>query len=115
MEINMINEELEAALSGLNVRVTYASPSQYGVLPCVSYYTLTEKSGFGYDNEDIITDALVQIDVWADKGYKCGEIAAEINVIMSTAGYQRQLSMDIPSDGDGVYHRALRYAKSYVN
>lgn len=111
----MINKEIEEILSTLDVRTVYSSPAECGELPCVSYYTLTEKGSFACDNEEAITDVCVQVDIWANEGYKCGIIAMDVNTAMREHGFRRELSMDVPKGRDGVYHRTIRYIKSYMN
>lgn len=111
----MINKEVEEILGGLGVRAVYSSPAECGELPCISYYMLTEKGSFACDNEEVMTDASVQIDIWADEGYKCGSIALDVNSAMREHGYRRELSMDIPKGDDGIYHRTMRFIKSYMN
>lgn len=110
----MINKEVEKILGKLSVKAVYSSPSKCPVLPCVSYYTLSEKSGFNCDNDELITDVYVQLDIWADNGEKCGMIAAEVNSLMKENGYYRELELDVPKADDGVYHRSMRFVKSYL-
>lgn len=110
----MINKEVEAILKELSVKAVYSSPSRCMELPCISYYTLYEKSGFNCDNTEMITDVYVQLDVWSDRGEKCGNIAAEVNLLMSKNGFYRELELDAPRGEDGVYHRSMRFVKSYL-
>lgn len=110
----MINKEVEAILKELSVKAVYSSPSKRFELPCVSYYTLSEKSGFNCDNTEMITDVYVQLDVWSDRAEKCGNIAAEVSLLMNKNGYYRELELDVPRGDDGVYHRSMRFVKSYL-
>lgn len=110
-----VNKEVGEILKGLNIRVVYSSPAECGELPAVSYYTLSEKGGFSCDNEESITDVSVQTDIWADEGYKCGMIGMELNSLMREYGFHRELSMDVPKGDDGIYHRTMRFVKSYIN
>lgn len=107
-----INLEVEKILSELSVRSVYSTPLECGELPCVSYYMLTDKGSFYADNEEEIRDVSIQVDIWAREGYQCGTIAMDVNALMRTAGYYRELSMDIPKGDDGVYHRTMRFIKS---
>ena len=108
------NKEMEQILDTLDVRVVFSSPAECGELPVISYYTLTEKPGFCSDNEEQITDTQVQIDIWADEGYKCGMLGLEVNDIMRSHGFCRELALDVPKGEDGVYHRSMRFVKSYM-
>lgn len=115
--INLIdvNTEIEKILSELDVKVVYSSPAECPELPCVSFYMISEKGSFYADNDEEIYEAAVQIDVWADEGYKCGIIAMQIYSIMRSNGFFRELSRDIPKGEDGVYHRTMRFTRSYIH
>lgn len=108
------NKEIEELLSGLGVRVVYASPSECGELPAVSYYMLSEKGGFSCDNEESATDIKMQIDIWTARGKTCAEIASRVTELLHGGGFCRELAMDVPKSSDGVCHRTMRFAKRYV-
>ena len=108
------NKEVEELLSGLGARVVYSSPAECGELPAVSYYMLSEKGGFSCDNSESATDIRVQVDVWAAAGKACSELAERAAELLKDGGFCRELAMDIPKSDDGVYHRTMRFAKSYV-
>lgn len=110
-----INAEVEQILKNLSVKAVYSSPTECVELPFVSYYLLEEKGSFYADNEEQISDASVQIDIWTDEGYKCSVISLELNSLMHNAGFYREMMADVPKTEDGVYHRIMKFTKSYVN
>ncbi len=111
-----VNEELEKSLKALSCPLVFQHPDGFNKLPVVSYYNLTESVSFAYDNEEQIQDGVVQLDIWAAVPKKCGEIAAEINSLLTEDGWIRQFSMDIPKQsGERAYHRTMRYVKSFIS
>lgn len=109
-----VNEELEKSLKNLSCKLVYQHPEGFNTLPVVSYYNLTESVSFSYDNEEQMQDGVVQLDIWADIPKKCGEIALEINELLTKDGWCRQFSMDIPKQsGERAYHRTMRYIKTF--
>lgn len=109
-----INKEAQKALSNLKYTVVYQYPADFNDLPVVSYYNLSETGGFYADNTECIQNGYVQIDIWSDTGAKCGEISIEVNEVMERDGWTRKMSMDVPKKNEKIYHRTMRFYKSFV-
>lgn len=90
--------------------VRYFHPGEFNALPVISYYELTSGEGLRCDNEEWAQAASVCVDIWGKSGAQCAEIAAKVNAEMQSEGWRRELSRDMPPE-DGVYHKAMRYAK----
>jgi hypothetical protein len=109
-----INTELEKSLKNLSCRLVYQHPESYGELPIVSFYNLTESVSLSYDNEEQLQDGVIQLDIWARLPKKCGELAIEINELLTSDGWCRQFSMDVPKqDGECAYHKTMRFIKTF--
>ena len=108
------NEEIKSILTGLDFSVVYSRPQSFTKLPAVSYYNLTESGGFYSDNSECIRDVTMQLDVWAKDINECTRICDDVNKRLLRNGYYRQMSMDVPSEADGVYHRTMRFIKQFI-
>lgn len=104
------NIEAEKALKGLPYNVCFYYPERFNALPVISFYNLSERGAFGYDDSEVITRGWVQVDVWADRPDQCGRVAIEAAEAMIAAGWVREMSMDVPKT-DGIYHRTMRFVK----
>lgn len=107
-----INAEVEKSLSGLDCRVEYYYPESFVELPVVSYYQLTERPDFGCDNVESIQTGTVVIDIWSEKPSECGAISLNVNKIMTSDGWGREFSRDLPKT-DGIYHKTMRFSKDF--
>ena len=56
-----VNAEAEKTLSKLSCNVEYYYPEKFNDLPVVSFYNLTERPDFSYDNEEVIQGGTVQL------------------------------------------------------
>ena len=111
-----VNRELENSLQNLSCALVYRQPSGFNALPVVSYYNITESASFSADNEEQMIDGVIQLDVWAKLPSQCGEIALEINGLLTEDGWVRQFSMDVPKQSkERAYHKTLRYTKTFLN
>lgn len=109
-----VDTEVEELLSAAAANVVYAHPAGRTELPAVSYYMLSEKGVFSCDNEEHAACVQVQTDVWAAGGKECADTAAEVCAAMAAGGFAREFAMDVPKSDDGVYHRTIRFAKTYT-
>lgn len=109
-----VNEELERSLENLSCALVYQRPDGFNALPVVSYYNLTESPSFAYDNEEQQQAGVIQLDIWADVPKQCGDLALEINSLLTQDGWIRQFSMDVPKQaGERVYHKTMKYEKTF--
>nr|DAZ12937.1 MAG TPA: tail component [Caudoviricetes sp.] len=107
-----VSVEAEKTLSLIGCNVVYQYPDEWKDFPIISFYALTERPGFTCDNEESIQNGTVQVDIWAKKPLDSGSLGVKINEIMTKDGWNRELSMDLPKV-DGVYHRTMRFTKSF--
>ena len=109
-----VNAMAEAALSNLKWKVVYYHPNESIKLPCVSWYTISEKPKGSYDNNEWFSTATIVVDVWAKTPKKVGEIALEVNSVLNAEGWKRNWSMDVAPD-DGVYRKSMRFSTMFRN
>lgn len=109
-----INKETEKTLGKLQCGVVFQYPKNFNKLPIVSYYTVTECSGFYADNYEIIQEGHIQIDVWAEIPKECSELAIAINEMMMKDGWVREMSMDVPEKDEDIYHKTIRFKKDFI-
>lgn len=109
-----VNKEAEKALSSLPYTICFYYPERFNALPVISFYNLSERGAFGYDDTEVISRGRVQVDVWSDTPADCGKIAIEAAEAMISHGWTREMSMDVPKT-DGIYHRTLRFVKDFVS
>lgn len=107
-----INEMAQRTLSQLDCSVVYYCPDKFTELPAVSFYTLSERPCFGYDNTETEHNGTIQLDIWTKSPEEGGALAIKVNEIMSTDGWCREFSMDLPKS-EGVYHKTMRYVKGF--
>lgn len=107
-----VNAEADKTLSALSCKITYYYPDEFNNLPIVSFYNLTERPDFSYDNEEVIQGGTIQIDIWSDKPDECGEIGIQINEIMTADEWYREFSRDLGKQ-DGIYHKTMRFTKYF--
>ncbi len=109
-----VNIEAEKSLSRLGENVVYQYPESFTALPVVSYYNVSENGAFYCDNSESVQEGYAQVDIWADIPRVCGEIAIRVNEVMTSDGWVRELSMDVPKKNEKIYHKTMRF-KKYFN
>lgn len=108
-----INIEVEEVLKKLGYRVVFRYPENFSRLPAISYYTINEETVMAADNAEYIQEVTVQIDIWTRTPCQGGEIAIEINRLMTSDGWTRQNSCDLPKENN-IYHRTMRFSKAFM-
>ena len=109
-----VNAEAEKALSSLPYKVCFYYPEQFNKLPVISFYNLSERGSFGYDDSEVISRGWVQVDIWSAAPAECGRIAIKTAGAMLSHGWTREMSMDVPKT-DGIYHKTIRFVKDFIN
>ena len=111
-----VNKEAEKSLSKVDCEAVYYYPDDFNTLPVISYYQLTERPSFGYDNIEAIQTGTVVVDVWSNKPSEVGAISLQVNDVMVADGWGREFSRDVNPDGkpgeDYVYHKTMRFSKN---
>lgn len=109
------NAEVRKILNKLhNVTVTYQYPKSFKKLPAVSYYTLTEQGSAAYDNRAVMQDSTIQIDIWADMPKQCTDISMNIYTLLAADDWCQEMVMDVPNPDGDVYHRTMRFVKTFI-
>lgn len=110
-----VNEQIKNLLEyGLNdITVAYQYPNDFNNLPVVTYYTLTQRGSFAFDN--LVTERrnTMQIDIWADYPKICAELSEKINKLMLKDGWYHEMEMDVPNTDSRVKHRTMRFTKTF--
>lgn len=74
------------------------------------YITITEigNEGIDYgDDQPTRSDNNVQVDVWSKTDYD--DIVAQVDIILTTAGFVRYFATDMYEYDTRVFHKPLRY------
>lgn len=108
-----VNSEAEKSLSRLDCTVVYAHGACFTELPAVSFYSVAESAALCCDNEESVQSGRVQVDVWAKKAKKCGDIALSVNDVLTADGWVREMSADVPEQDGKVYHKTMRFQKYF--
>ena len=108
-----INQEAEKSLSKTDYRLAYRLPKEKAKFPCVTFFNITERPQMKYDNEEQIQRGWVQVDIWAEEASVCGEMLIEVNRVLTSDGWHREMSRDIP-DESGIFRKTTRYAKDFI-
>lgn len=109
-----INTEAEKTLLKTGCSVVYQYPEHFTRLPVISYYNLAEKGAFYADNSESIQQGYIQADIWSRSPKECYDISVKVNDKLTADGWTREMSMDVPKDGDRIYHRTMRFQKYFT-
>lgn len=105
-----VNVMIDEILQGLSVKAVCQHPEEFNSMPIVSYYEIASPTGMCADNTEWAQKSYVAIDIWADSVGECGEIAIEVNRLMQSKGWYREMSRDLPPE-NGVRHKSMRFHK----
>ena len=108
-----INSEAEKSLVKTGYKLCFAHPKEEAEMPCVSFYNLNERPEFSSDNSEDSQMGWVQVDVWARNPKTVGDMAIEVSNKMKADGWSRELSKDIPDEGE-IYHKTMRFSKQFI-
>lgn len=110
-DVNAIAAKLLEPMKA-KAKLVYAYPENFNSSPIISYYELSNNSGFRADNAEQSQIARVQIDIWSAKKAEPGSLAIAVNEVMQADGWIRELSRDLPKGSDDkYYHKTMRYKK----
>lgn len=109
-----INNEAKKSLEKTGYNLVYQYPEHFSRLPVISYYNLSEKGAFYADNNESIQEGYVQIDIWSRSPKECYDISIEVNNVLTSDGWTREMSMDVPRGNDKLYHRTMRFQKYFT-
>ncbi len=109
-----VNLEAEKSLSAVECEKVYQYPQKFNKLPVISYYTISEKGAFYTDNSEHVQEGHIQIDVWSDAGAECGRLSVKVNDALTSDGWVREMSMDVPKREEKIYHRTMRFQKYFT-
>ncbi len=108
-----INAEVYNILEGTGYDIVFHYPQRLGALPVVSFYTVSESGEMSADNVEMFRSGVIGVDIYANAPAQCGEIAASVGAALADNGWGHIMSTDVPEETDGVFHRAMRYTKSF--
>ena len=108
-----INAEAQKSLLKSGLDIVFQYPQSKETMPVVSFFTISEKGSFGADDEAWFQDGTIAVDIFAHSPAQCGELALRVNGCMENDGWRRDFSMDVADDADGVFHKTMRFTKSF--
>ncbi|MEE1224000.1 MAG: hypothetical protein UH081_01950 [Clostridia bacterium] len=109
----MVNTAARKALSKVGCSVAFQYPKHFLNLPVISFYTVREQGSLSCDNEEAFRDGTIAVDVWAKTPAECANIAVRASAALIDDGWMRIFEMDVPCGSGDVYHRTLRFIKSF--
>lgn len=96
-----------AELEKLSYPVSFFYPENWSTFPCVSYYELSNTEHLRTDDEEQLSEIIIQIDIWSMSSSKNSEIAISIDGSMSSIGFVRNFCGDLFNEG--IHHKTMRY------
>lgn len=109
-----INIEAEKSLEKTGYNIVFHYPQKMSALPVVSFFTVSESGGMSADNTDLFRCGVVEVGIFSQVPSQHSQMAQQINKVMTDDGWSRINSMDVPEEKDGVFHRKIRYTKSFI-
>lgn len=107
-----VKPEVNTLLKSIpGVTVSDAYPSDFSMMPHISFYELTNKDALEISTEPL-TDITVQIDVWHKRS--TGGLAQQVNEKMNSIGFRRQMSNDV-LDSSGIKRKTMRFGARIDN
>lgn len=97
-----VNSVLES-ISGVTVSDAY--PKDFGKLPHISFYELSNTDPLTIASSPL-SDISIQIDIWHK--HSTGELAAAVDEKLNGIGLRRQFAADAP-DPSGIKRKTMRY------
>lgn len=103
-----------SALTGLlgGQRVYQLSAPNALEYPRITFFEIDNSDSQFADDEAYAADVRVQIDVWSKTSTSA--ISGEVDKTMKSLGYTRTSAADLYEQDTKVYHKALRYYRSYL-
>lgn len=110
--MNIISQVREV-LSDTGYNVVFQYPKSFQALPVISFYTIKEYGTESYDNEEAFRNAEVAMDIWAKTPTECEEISQCASQAMADDGWSEIFRMDVPRGSNDIYHKNIRFIKSF--
>ena len=108
-----INAEVRDTLLKTGNTVVFQYPKSFYNLPVISFFLVKEYGSESYDNTEAFRDATVAVDIWAKTPDECVEISQHTVTVMADDGWSELFRMDVPRGNSDVYHRTVRFVKSF--
>jgi hypothetical protein len=83
--------------------------------PRIVYTEINNADDSFADNQAITSEVRFQISIFTNESTVSKEtpIAKEVDKVMKSLGYSRYSSVDLYEEDVGVYHKAMRYQKTF--
>lgn len=103
-DVKPIINDLLSSIPGV-ANVSDVFPKADDTMPVITFYELANSDPLTIANGPL-SDISIQIDVWHNRS--TGALAAQVDEKMSSIGFRRQMSADIP-DPSGLKRKTMRY------
>lgn len=101
-----VKPEILALLESIpDVTVQGEYPKEFVNLPLISFYELANDENKP-EIPGVLTEVSIQVDVWSKRS--TGALAQQVNDLMNSIGFRRQMARDVP-DPSGVNRKTMRY------
>jgi hypothetical protein len=111
-----LNKQVYDALCAISgVPVHYFYPDDWSVLPCISYYMLSNTEHDRADDLEYTSEVNYQIDVWAKDHTVSDSIALQVDAVLQTVGFTRAFAGDLFEAATEIFHKTMRYRKVASN
>ncbi|ABA42701.1 MULTISPECIES: tail completion protein gp17 [Bacillus cereus group] len=101
------DQELVSLLGGK--RIYYRKAKKAEEFPRITYFELDNRPDGFADNQEIESEILFQVDVWAKSSTTA--IHQKVNEIMKRIGFSRYAVADLYEEDTQIFHYAMRFAK----
>lgn len=92
-----------------NTEVTYFFPQNFTKLPVISYYELSNTTAVKSDGKEYSSEIHIQVDAWTKTSSATSELAVQIDNLMISKGFYREMSMDLYEQTTKIHHKTMRY------
>jgi hypothetical protein len=89
--------------------VTYFYPQDKTVLPLLSYFELSNIEKASYNNQELYSEVVYQVDIWCKQPSECSSIAINVDQLLRDSGFTREFSTDMFEQETKIYRKSLRY------
>jgi hypothetical protein len=106
------NDSSLVSVLGSASKIQFMYPNDFNALPIVTYQEIENRNVEFYDNSAFADESVVQVDVWSNTGTTA--IAKLIDAVLLPLLYTREFSADVPEPDAKIFHRVIRYSRSFT-
>jgi hypothetical protein len=105
------NAALVSALGSAS-KIQYFYPNDFNALPIITYSETNNQNVKWFDNMPWADESTIEIHVWANVSTTA--LCKLVDSIMAAGLYTRDFSSDVPEPDVKIFHRVMRYRRSFT-